>query len=337
VSSIYAPNGTLRGSSSFGQIQFLTVNAAVNATINLGSGFQTTIGIANVTNTNLIANQISNLSSKQWLNTDGGNYSISAESIAFLNVPGTFDENLSLASKGYSLFFGKIGKAIGSWGLGGSVYKLSMGTPGPNWQLQCNGLVRSLAIKGNLSNQITAAAISTLTVSGITKNSTIETNAGFSPKFQQIGHMAFGGAVSGTVIFSAGNIGTISAPSFNSSRIYAGVNLAVAQSGGLAASASDISAAAKIGSITLGKGANAFSNALITADIIGSLQLGKINTVSSGTLEGVSAHIISSFSGVLVPGGVFRAGRAQLKNAAALAAYEAKAKLALGAFELNLF
>jgi hypothetical protein len=51
----------------------------------------------------------------------------------------------------------------------------------------------------------------------------------------------------------------------------------------------------------------------------------------------VSAHEILHVTATLKPGGVLHAGAAQLKSATTLAAYETKAKLKLGDFELNLF
>ncbi len=139
------------------------------------------------------------------------------------------------------------------------------------------------------------------------------------------------------MIFSNGSIGSITAPSLTSSRIYAGVALSVAQNGALAASTTDIANDAYIDSITLGKGAAAFADSLISADVIYSLQLGKITSANNSTPEGISAHTIGRVLGTLVPGGVINANAADLKTASKLTAYETKAKLALGDFEINLF
>ena len=188
-----------------------------------------------------------------------------------------------------------------------------------------------------MANDITAAAIGNLSVSGSSTGSVIETDAGYSKKFLQIGHIGIGGAASGMVVFSAGNIGSISVGSLTDSRIYAGVEISVAQAGSLAASATDISDDAKIGSVSVGRGANAFADSLISADILGSLSLGKVNTSNSGTPEGISAHTIGGVSATLVPGGALHAGAAQLKSAALLAKYVALKKLTLGDFEINLF
>jgi hypothetical protein len=209
--------------------------------------------------------------------------------------------------------------------------------------MSVNGLIHSLNVQGNLGsnassgNSITAAVISSMVVTGTTTGATIETSGSFFKRYLQIGNITFKGAVSNTVVYSAGNIGTITAASFVDSRIYAGVELSVAENGGLATSASNISNDAKITAVVLKTGGAGFSGAEISADLIGSLSLGKIITTTNDLAEGISAHQIGSITGTLSPGGVLHLGPAQLKTAAALMAYETKAKLALGNLSINLF
>jgi len=330
----YGPEVTLTGTSSFGGLPLIDAAAIDDASLTMGAGYPTSFLVNTVTNSNIQAFYVSYIKSNNWLNTDGGSYNLSAQSIDYLDVPTTFAENLDLQGKNYDLILGKLGQVSGTWDLSGSMYKTTLSTsPTTGWSLSAQGVIASLGIKGNLENTIVAAAIDKFSVSGTTTDSTIETDATFGAKYKLIGSLSFKGAVSNTVVFSTGNVGTITAPSFTNSRVYAGVEVSVAQNGALAASASDLSANASIGSITLG----AFSDGLISADIIGSLKLGKIDTSNNGTPEGVSAHKISSVSGILTPGGTLRAGAAQLKSAAALAAYEKAEKLTLGDFEINLF
>ncbi len=338
VNGILAKNATMTGTCGFGAINVITVAALLDVTLGTGSGFGTVINVPVVTDTSVSGNVIQSINSRQWINDNGGNYNISSTNISGLFVSGEFDENLALTGKGYGIFYGKLGTVTGSWGLSGSIFKVLMSaTPGPNWSLKSDGLVKTLAVHGNLANNITAAAIGTLTATGTSTGTVIQTDAGFSKNFQQIGHIGFGGAVTGTVIFAAGNIGSFSAPSIANSRIYAGVNLTVAQNGDLAKSASDIADDARIGSVTLGRGANAFSSSLISADILGSMNLGKVNTSNGGTAEGISAHTIGSVSATLVPGGVLHAGPAQLKTAAALTKFETLKKITLGDFAIDIF
>jgi hypothetical protein len=102
----------------------------------------------------------------------------------------------------------------------------------------------------------------------------------------------------------------------------------------LAASASDLSAQVRIGSVHTA----AFSNSLISAETIGNLHLGSVTTANNGTAFGVSAHKISTANANLVPnGGNLAAGLAQLKTAATLSAYETAKKLTLGDFTIKLF
>jgi hypothetical protein len=287
--------------------------------------------------------------SKQWLVNDGLTHQIEAAFISNLMVTGEFDNDLNLLYR-ISLAHAKVGEATGTWNINGLVANLSLGTPGANWKLTTSGLIEKLAFTGNFANYVTAAAINALSVKGTTNSATIQTDGGFSPRFLQIGRLSFGGAVTSSVVFANGSIGAITAPSLTSSRIYAGVNISVAQNGTLATSSSDIASTpgatntsagtphdARVGAISLGRGANVFSNSLVSADILGHLSLGQIASDNGGTAEGISAHIIGSVSGTLVPGGVIKAGPAQLKSAAALTAYETKKKLALGDFQIDLF
>jgi cyclophilin family peptidyl-prolyl cis-trans isomerase len=337
VVSFSAPNATVTGSVSFGQVSQLRIGAAVNAFIETGSGYASYVNIPNVTNTSLHGNYVASINSKQWLNTDGGTYNVSANILASLTVPGTFADNLAITNTGYSIQSANVGSPTGVWDMSGSALHLVVGTPGSGWGINSNGLLRSLTIKGNFTNQVTAAAITSMTVGGTTTGAVVQTDATFSKKFTQIQHLSFAKAVTNSVIFSAGNIGSISAPSLTGSRIYAGVEIAEAQNGGLAVNASNLSNDAKITSVSLGNGASAFSNSLINADIIGSLHLGKIASSNGGSVHGIAAHTIGSVSGTLVPGGVINAGPAQLKNATTFAAYVAKKKLTLGDFEVVLF
>jgi hypothetical protein len=254
-----------------------------------------------------------------------------------LEVPGIFDDGLNLLYDRFGLANAHVGNPTGPWTINGELIKATLGTLGTNFSITDYSEIDNLTITGDFDNDITAAAINKLTVKGATSGAVIETDGTFSPKFYEIARLSFTGAVSNTVIYSNGSIGSITAPSLTGSRIYAGVQLSVAQSAALAASSTDIANNASIGSISLGHGTAAFSNSLISADIIDSLHLGKITSSNGGTPQGISAHAIGAVAGTLEPGGVIKAGPAQLETAAKLAAYETKAKLTLGDFEINLF
>ncbi len=111
--------------------------------------------------------------------------------------------------------------------------------------------------------------------------------------------------------------------------------MSIAQGGELAAASTDFTSKAIIQSINLTGRTTAFSNDLISAyDLIG-MHLGVLATGNGGTLEGMSATKYGSITATLTPGGRMRAGPAQLKSATTLTAYETKAKLTLGDFQIN--
>jgi hypothetical protein len=175
-----------------------------------------------------------------------------------------------------------------------------------------------------------------MTVAGTTASATITTSAGFSKSKLEIGKLKLVGAVTSSTVTSAGNIGAVTAGSLTGSHIYAGVSSSISQSLALPTATTDFAANASIGSVTLGKAASAFSNTVISADILAVLKLGSVNTSNSGLSEGVVAHKIQEITATLSTGGTIKAGPAQLKSEAILSKYETTKKLSLGDFVINL-
>jgi cyclophilin family peptidyl-prolyl cis-trans isomerase len=341
MSRINAPTTTLTGNSSIGFVSQLTVAALNEANLTIG-GSPTTpfenLTIPNVTNSNVnVSGNVGTVRSKQWIDTDNGSYYFLALTIGHLDVTGTFADSLDVTYPVYSVATANVGNPTAPWTIDGVLVRATLGTLGSNWSLTDYSEVESLSFTGDLANDITATTIARLSVKGQTNGAVIETDGTYDKRYVQISGLSFAGAVSNSVIYSNGSIGSISAPSLTGSRIYAGVALTVAQNGTLAASATDIANDAAIHLISLGKGAAAFSNSLISADVLDSLRLGKITSANGGTAQGVSAHQIVSISGKLDTGGTINAGPAQLKTAATLTAYETKAKLTFGDFQINLF
>ncbi len=346
MSSISAPNGTLTGNSVLGSLQSLTVAAASGAHLDLGNnGTSPKLNITTATNSSVVATSIGAINSKQWLNTDGGTYTITAGSIKTLAVSGAFAENLQLSGGGYDLINAKVQAPSGTWNIGGSVFNAALTKPTSSWAFSANGLVRQMTVTGSLASTVTAAAFTSLKVIGTTDSAVIQSNATFVKNRKQIGRISITGAATNTVIFSNGDIGAISAASMVGTRIYAGVKLATAQAGGLATAATDLDHNAKIASVVVANGTSSFSNSLISADVLGSLRLGGINTSNNGVVEGVAAHTISSISGTLNDTAKTRLnlGPAQLrasgKSTAAqvLAAYLTAKKITLGDFAVDLY
>jgi hypothetical protein len=198
------------------------------------------------------------------------------------------------------------------------------------------GGLGSVSVLSVSSSQITGNTIGTVVVSGVTNGATFQANANFSSGKTDMGRLVFGGAVQGTLIDSIGNLGSVRAPSLTGVQIYAGVESSLSESAALPTDVSQFSATAHINSVVLGKTGTAFSNSLISADVIGSLHLGNVDSSNNGITEGVAAHKISVVDATLVPGGVLDAGPSQLKSAAVLSAYETKKKVTLGDFVVNL-
>jgi cyclophilin family peptidyl-prolyl cis-trans isomerase len=340
VTSIVAPNATLTGTSSVAALEFLNVAAANMGSLTIGGHFlDPTLLIPTATDFSLQTYNIGTLKSRQWLNTDSGSYKIYANSINFLDVTGTFAENLQLVGKGYNLVVAKVGAASGTWNLSGSILEAQLGSPASTWSLNAGGVIERLTVTGTLANTIVAAAVNTISVVGSTNGAVIETDANFSKKYVQIAHIKITGSFENSVIFAAGNIDAISAGSIVGSRIYAGINLSVAQAGGFANTASDLSNDARIQSIVVGAGTSSFSDSQINADILGAMELGDINTSNNGVPEGVAAHTITSIRATL--NGQKKAPlvltKTELASAAALAAYIAKEKITLTDLAIDLY
>ena len=468
VSIINAPNATLSGNSSFAGVGRMILAGLANATLSLGSGPSTTLPsttlvVPNVTDSTVTsAGAISSITSSQWLNNNGGYYTLVATSIGRLKVTGTFANVLTLTSTAISLGSVVSGQATAAWNVAGSIGVATLGTPASSWSLAAGGAVGRVIVNGSLANsitaaslgelvvtgtatnstlqttgahggigqlriggavsnstiatsgqlgslttaslsnanvsagsiglaaiggaatsvtlkltgttsggraqlgrllvngaitsssvsasggigtltatslsstQVTASSLDTLAVAGITNGATIQTTASFSAAKLQIGRLRFGGAVQGTMIDAIGNIGSVTAASLTGVQVYAGVSSAVTQKPSLPTAASQFTVAAHIGSVVLGNATTAFSNSLVSAQTIGRVRLGNIASSNSGSTQGVAAHRISAFSGMLVPGGVLNVGPAQLKSAAKLSAYETAKKIKPGDFALTV-
>jgi cyclophilin family peptidyl-prolyl cis-trans isomerase len=339
-----APNATFTGAASFGSLQQLVLGGVTGTSVDVGNhtGYPISIAVPFVTNSDFnVQAPISSIRSTRWAVTDGQTHTLTAASIASLSISQKFDESLDIAPNAsfsapyYELTNVRVADPSGTWSITGSIFNASLIAPASTWSLSCGNYVRSLAITGDLTSNILAGNIGSLHVTGTTTNAVIQTNGTYNAKYLQIGRLSFGGQVSNSVVYSVGNVGLISAPSLVNSRVYAGVSLSIAQGGELAAASTDFTSKAIIQSINLTGRTTAFSNDLISAyDLIG-MHLGVLATGNGGTLEGMSATKYGSITATLTPGGRMRAGPAQLKSATTLTAYETKAKLTLGDFQIN--
>ena len=122
----------------------------------------------------------------------------------------------------------------------------------------------------------------------------------------------------------------------SSSQIDVGLDSTDVDNDTLPTAASDLTTGATLASVKLGSANPAFADSQISADIIGSLRLGIINTNNSGSPEGVAAASMSSIVASLSSGGSLILGKAQLKSAAILSAYLTAKKITLGDFQVDL-
>ena len=154
MNAVVAPNATLTGVCSFSAISTIIVAAMSGVTLTTGSGFGTVIVVPSVINTSVSGNIIESINSKQWLNTDGGDYTISSTVASGIFVTGEFDENLALTSTGYGIFYAKIGTINGSWGLSGSVFKVvTSASPGPKLFIKIQWIFKDAADQGKFGKR----------------------------------------------------------------------------------------------------------------------------------------------------------------------------------------
>jgi hypothetical protein len=163
----------------------------------------------------------------------------------------------------------------------------------------------TMILSGDLLGSVSAGSLSNTNIYagaefGSDGTSVVTAGSAFSRSVLQLGRVSISGTASGSLIYSSGNIGSVSAGSLSGTRVYAGVTLTFAQAdSGLANSVSDLTNNARINSVTVRKGTSTFSNSQINADILGSLHLGDIATSNNGTALGVAADVITSIVATL--------------------------------------
>jgi cyclophilin family peptidyl-prolyl cis-trans isomerase len=293
ISVLNAPDGALIGDSSFKSIGRLIAASAANADLSLGSGTSTVLTIPAVTNTSVSdTGSIASITSTQWLNSDGGFYSLSTPRIGRLKVSGAFADQLSLSGSGNSLGASSVGAASAAWNVSGAITSATFASPASTWSLAAAGRVGSLTIAGNLSSNITAATIGSLTVTGTTTGSAIDTTSGSSATQTTLGRLKFGEAVTSSNVSTGGKITSITASSFSTASITANQVNSLIVSGGASSLTVHTTAAAsnntQLGLLRFG-GALA-SSTLSTAGSIGNLFAGSMSgtSIASATINSVN-------------------------------------------------
>jgi peptidyl-prolyl cis-trans isomerase A (cyclophilin A) len=294
------------------------VNSSINSTVNGGNGY------------------ISQIISNSWTVTDGGSHAIQATLLGTVKVPGTFADDLDLTGGGYDLLNGSFNSPTGSWSINGSIFHATVTNPTPSWNVSVGGIVQQLNVTGTFSSTIQAAAINKFNIKGSMSGAVVQTDETYSKKLVQLGSLSVSGAITNSVVFAAGNVGTISAGSYSGSRIYAGIEQSIAQNAQLPTDSTSYTAQAKINAVVATSPKSTFADTLISAESLGTLRLGVITTGNSGTAFGVAGTIIGSVSGTLSPATRFAFGKAQLKSASTLAAYITSKNLTLGDFGVDI-
>jgi peptidyl-prolyl cis-trans isomerase A (cyclophilin A) len=323
LSSILAPSTAFTGDMHAGGLGRITCASLTGLTITLGGPNLATAIFANtMTDTSISANGPIGLIKVNSVLNPSTTATIIAAYILSIQVPGEFDEDLNLSNSNFGMQSAKIGTlASGNWQIAGTVLNLTAKSAAAAWRFTCNNLARNLVFGGDVSSTIVAGAITSLTVAGNMTDAVVETDANFSAKFVQLSRLKVAGTITNSEIVAAGNIGSITATSLSDVNIYAGVGSDIVQNNALPASTADYSANATIHSVQLGK-TGTFSNSRIAAGSLGSMQLGTITTSNGGTPDGIAAVVIQSVSAVLDSTATKLAlSKAQLKSAAALAAY----------------
>ena len=345
VHALLAPTTTLTGALAVGGIQRLVLDKADDAVITSANDGGPTISVVinTATDSSLTTSSLVSLTSKQWIVDDGGTHVVSAAQIGTLTVTGGFADDLeTTGTSGYGLTTATVTGASGEWQVDGAIRKATLTKPTAAFELDDASVIQTLAVKGDLAGTagtvtVEAAEIVDLTVSGALTNATLETDGLFNSADTQLEHLTVGGAITGSLIATAGNIDSISARSMTASQIYAGVGGTEIGGDALPTSADELTSDAKITSVNLTAGKGTFASSEIAAYTLAHLHLGTITAANGGVGFGVSAHVLSSLTSTLDPGGSLDLTTAQTKTAALLSAYLEKHKKSLSDFQIQLY
>jgi hypothetical protein len=280
------------GTLNLAGVRTISLNTASNALITLGgagvTGTSVTFAGA-VTDTSLTSSVALNVVKAQsWVNdnltTNSESVTLSAPSIKTLTIGGVFDAGLTAGTLGTVKIAGAVNDA--SWSATGSAKSISVGAVGTAWGgLNVTGSLGTFAVKGgNLTADISAATVTSLTVAGA-----IESD-----------------------ITTTGNFGTLRAGQLVDGLIAVGSS---------ATSVADATTA-NIGGATLksftltSKAANTFNDSSVIAGTINSISTGPVNAANGSTPEGIAATTIKS-AAVTIDGGILHlSGKTLLSNAA---------------------
>ena len=341
LAQLIAPNVTLVGALAVNGMQRLVLGSANGANINITGteGGPTVVSIPTAVNSGLAdAAAVTSLTAKSWTITDGGAHVVSAAAIGKLTVTKAFADDLGVsATTGYGITTATVAAASGIWDVGASIRRATLTKPASTYALTATSVIQKLTVAGDLTGSVTGAVIEDMNVTGAMTGAVIQTNALFNAADTQLVKLTVGGAITNSVVATAGNIGTITAKSLTASRIYAGAAAATVQNDVVPSTVAQLDADAAIKSVALRAARATFASSEIAAYAITRLALGQVVTANGTTGFGVSAHTLSALSANLDPGGPLVLTKAQTKTAATLATYLSKRKKPLGQFIVAVY
>lgn len=274
-----------------------------------GVGMPISLTFDNVENTSLYsAVPIKSLSVRQWLNTDeeGDWIGPAGETdlwIGTLQSKGDFQAGLDLdrdPTVGLALSKATIGGRVGpeTWRIGGNVGTISaLGTP-EFWNLEVFGNLRSLTFKNNATLNLYAGSVNTIKVTGnLGGMLSLEDDS----VAQSLGTLTVGGWMESLKIWSAGNVGAITAGGAWNFHLVVGADQELIETG-LAETADDFIGVYTLRRLTIrgirgvtGPEMPAAQRLYVNAWNIGTINISGLETANDGQLHGFAAHSYRSW------------------------------------------
>jgi hypothetical protein len=185
----------------------------------------------------------------------------------------------------------------GTWTVHGRSAPLRVGGTSPSWNATFDSLPNMVV--NTLQGVLNVPSISSILVRGSVRGASLNFTAPFAAGALDLGSLTVRGGVFGTAIQAAGNIGTISALTFNGTLVTAGVG-PLSTTDLLPTAASDFVSPAQIRSVSLhphGKNVVGFVNSEVAASNVGILAMGTTRVANGGTPFGVAAHSLGRLTG----------------------------------------
>jgi RHS repeat-associated protein len=260
-------DGQLAVTGTLGSLSLAAVTGPYS-TITVGAaGVATTYRFGDVQDLALTsAAEIRQVVSGPWSDGTVPADSVTAPSIASVDVKGTLNASLDVTGGGAALGTVVAGTLSGgTWTVAASARTISVGAIQSGWSGTFGGNVTTFQVRGTEAGFLSAASV---------------------------GSVLIGGELQGGQVLTTGDIRAVSLGGATGSQVFAGVSDAAA---GLPSAASGFSATSTIGSLTV-KGSSPFSDSDIAAADIGTATLRDVATTNGGQPFGVAAESLGSLS-----------------------------------------